>query len=97
MTAEAPARAGLQTEFPFTLPRGQSVRKSFPGINNGPVKIVSSQNIVAAQRLIYKVNGVGTSFSEMMALPESQVSSSQWLPWYNNVELDSQLRFGVPQ
>jgi len=28
----------------------------------------------------------------MMALPASQVSSTYWLPWYNNVDLDTQLR-----
>jgi len=58
--------------------------------------VVSDVNIVAAERVIYKVNGVNTSFSEMMALPNSQLSSTYWLPWYNNVDLDTQLRFGVP-
>jgi len=82
---------------PFTLANGQSTRKSFAGMNQGPVKIVSTQNIVAAQRVIYKVNGVPTSFSEMMALPSGQLSTGFWLPWYNNVDLDTQLRFGVPQ
>ena len=51
---------------------------------------------VAAEGVIYKVNGVNTSFSEMMALPASQLDTTYWLPWYNNVELDTQLRFGVP-
>jgi hypothetical protein len=81
---------------PFTLTTGQSKRVSFVGINNGPVKIQSDQNIVAAERVIYKVNGVNTSFSEMMALPNSQLDSTYWLPWYNNISLDTQLRFGVP-
>ena len=78
---------------PFTLLAGESTRKSFPGVNNGPVKIVSNQNIVAAERLIYKVNGVNTSFTEMMAMPNSQLDTTYWLPWYNNVDLDTQLRF----
>ncbi len=78
---------------PFTLLPGESVRKSFTAINNGPVKIVSNQNIVAAERVIYKVNGVNTSFSEMMALPNSRLDTIYWLPWYNNVSLDTQLRF----
>jgi hypothetical protein len=42
------------------------------------------------------VNGVNTSFSEMMALPNTQLDTTYWLPWYNNVDLDTQLRFGVP-
>ncbi len=79
---------------PFTLAAGESTRKSFASINNGPVKIVSTQNIVAAERVIYKVNGANTSFSEMMGLPNSQLSNTYWMPWYNNVGMDTQLRFG---
>jgi hypothetical protein len=82
---------------PFTLGGGQSIRQSFAGVNQGPVKIVSNANIVAAQRVIYKVNGVPTSFSEMLALSNSQLNTTSWLPWYNSVDLDTQLRFGVPQ
>jgi hypothetical protein len=78
---------------PFTLAAGESTKKSFPGIDDGPVKIVSDQDIVAAERVIYKVNGVYTSFAEMMALPNSQLDTTYWLPWYNNIGLDSQLRF----
>ena len=81
---------------PFTLLPGESTRQSFTGVNNGPVQVVSNVNIVAAERLIYKVAGVNTSFSEMMALPDSLLDSIYWLPWYNNVDLDTQLRFGVP-
>ena len=79
---------------PFNLAAGASTRVSFAGINNGPVKIVSTQNIVAAERVIYKVNNVNTSFSEMMGLPNNQLSTVYWMPWYNNVDLDTQLRFG---
>jgi hypothetical protein len=81
---------------PFTLLPGESTRQSFSNVNNGPVQIVSNVNIVAAERLIYKVNNVATSFSEMMALPASQLDTTYWLPWYNNLDLDTQLRFGVP-
>jgi glucose/arabinose dehydrogenase len=77
---------------PFNLAVNESRRVSFPGVNNGPVKIESDQPVVAAERLIYKFNGVNTSFAEMMALPDSQLSTSYWLPWYDNVLLDTQLR-----
>jgi hypothetical protein len=80
---------------PFTLPALQSTRKCF-AINQGPVKIVSDQNIVVAERLIYQFNDLNTSFSDMMDLPNPQLDTIFWLPWYNNVELDTQLRFGVP-
>jgi hypothetical protein len=81
---------------PFTLAPGVSTRKSFVNINSGPVKIVSTQNIVAAEWVIYKVNGVNTSFSEMMGLPNDLLNTTFWFPWYNNIDLITQLRFGVP-
>jgi hypothetical protein len=80
----------------FTLLPGESTRQSFAGIDDGPVQIVSDVPIVVAEWLIYKVNGVNTSFSEMMALPNTQLDTIYWLPWYNNVDLDTQLRFAVP-
>ena len=81
------------TGSPFALAAGASTRKSFPGVNKGPVKIESNVNIVAAERVIYKISGINTSFSEMMALPNKQLNKLYWLPWYNNVEFDTQLRF----
>jgi predicted outer membrane repeat protein len=82
--------------YPYVLGNGASIRVSCAGVNNGPVKIVSNQNVVAAERVIYKVNGISTSFSEMMGLPDTLRDTSYWFPWYNNVDLDTQLRFGVP-
>jgi hypothetical protein len=46
--------------------------------------------------VIYKVQGTQTSFTEMMALPASQLDTTYWFPWYNNVGSDTQLRFCVP-
>jgi len=82
------------TGSPFTLLAGASTRKSFPGVNNGPVRIQSNVNIVAAERVIYKINGIPVSFTDMMGLPASQLNTTYWLPWYNNVDLDTQLRIG---
>jgi hypothetical protein len=80
--------------YPYVLAVGASLRVSCPGVNNGPVKIDSNVNIVAAERVIYNVNGLPTSFTEMMGLPDSQLDNIYWMPWYNNVDLDTQLRFG---
>ncbi|HEX6033195.1 MAG TPA: right-handed parallel beta-helix repeat-containing protein, partial [Anaerolineales bacterium] len=79
----------------FGLPAGDSTRASFTGVNAGPVKIESTNAIalIAAERVIYKVGGVDTSFTEMMGLPASQLDTTYWLPWYNNKDLDTQLRF----
>src|SRR5215212_6508891 len=77
---------------PYTLGPGESIRVSCPGVSAGPVKIESNQNIVATERVIYRVNNLPTSFSETLALPNSQLNTTYWLPWYNNVDLDTQLR-----
>ena len=50
---------------------------------------MADQNIVAAERIIYKVNGLNTSFSEMMGLPANLLDVTYWLPYYNNVDLDA--------
>jgi hypothetical protein len=60
------------------------------------VKVVSDVPVVVAERVIYKVNGGPTSFSEMMALPENQLDTTYYFPWYNKVDLDTELQFGVP-
>ena len=87
---------GQQMGNPIQLAAGASTRVSFAGVDDGPVKIESTQNIVAAERVIYKVGLVQTSFSELMGLPNSLLSATYWMPWYNNVDLDTQLRFALP-
>jgi len=64
------------TGSPFALALGQSQRVSFAGVNNGLVKVISDVLIVAAERVIYKVNGTPTSFSEMMGSPNSLMKNS---------------------
>src|SRR6185295_11436582 len=61
--------------YPYVLAGGASLRISCAGVNNGPVQIVSSGNIVAAERVIYNVNNLPTSFSEMMGLPNGQLDN----------------------
>ena len=66
-------------------------------VSDGPVEVFSDgQNIIAALRVIYTVNNVPTSYSELMGLPGVQLAASYLFPWYNNLQLNSQLRFGVP-
>ena len=60
------------------------------------MRIESDVPIVAAERVIYKVGSIPTSFTEMMGLPNLQLDTIYWLPWYNNTGLDAQLRFGRP-
>jgi hypothetical protein len=81
---------------PFALLAGESTRRGFPNIIGGPVKIVSDVPIVVAERMIYTADRVNTSFSEMMALPNTLLDTTYWFPWYNNVDLDTELRISMP-
>jgi hypothetical protein len=60
------------------------------------VQVVSNGNVVVSERVIYRVNGVDASYSEMLALPDSQLSTLYRLPWYNNSDMSTQLRLAVP-
>ena len=74
------------------------------GVNHGPIRIVcttcnpmnNNEKIIAALRVIWTEPGFRSSYSELMGLPKAQLSTSYWFPWYNNLDLDTQLRFGVP-
>jgi hypothetical protein len=77
------------------------VRQSYSGLDNGPIRIrsVNGKKIIAAMRAIWLKDGQYNSYSELMGLPVSQLSTEYWFPWYNNsvpTLLDEQLRFGTP-
>jgi len=79
----------------YTLAPNASQRVSYVGLNDGPVKVESNgQPIIASLRVAYFNGSAWTSFSEMMGLPSGQLTTSYSFPWYNNVDLNSQLRFG---
>ena len=89
-------KIGARSRGTYKFVPHQVRQQSFTNINNGPVKIFSSDNtsLIASQRIIYKATGgVDVSSTEMMGLPDSQLDNIYWLPWYNNKDLDTQLRF----
>jgi hypothetical protein len=73
----------------------QGLVTSYSNLNKGPVKIENTNGnpMVGSESVIYSVGHLPLSFSEMMALPDSQLDQIYWLPWYNNVNLDMQIRF----
>ena len=69
-------------------------------LDGGPVVIQSTGGvpIIASERVAYfdPVLSQWTSFAEMMGLPKEQLTTSYLFPWYNNADLNTQLRFGAP-
>jgi hypothetical protein len=80
----------------YPLAAGEAVRINYPGLDNGPVVVqgTSGVKIIAAIREAWAVNGVTTSFVQLMGLPAGQLSNKYVFPAYNNVTLNEQLRIG---
>ncbi|MCX6083336.1 MAG: M23 family metallopeptidase, partial [Chloroflexi bacterium] len=85
----------------YPLAPSASTRVDFPGVNGGPIRIVSSGNIpiIGAERIIYSQengiyqNGLHTSYFELMGLPGNQITNRYWITWYDNTTMWTQLRF----
>jgi hypothetical protein len=45
--------------------------------------------------MLYATPGYA-SYYEMMGLPDTQLSAQYYFPWYNNIAMNSELRFAVP-
>ena len=82
----------------YYLGVGQSTRQSYVGLNSGPIQIQSSGGvpIIASERVAYHNGSAWTDFSELMGLSIYVLTDTYYFPWYNNVEINSQLRFAVP-
>jgi hypothetical protein len=89
---------GVAMGAPITLGANTTKKLSFTGVEDGPVVIQSSGGvkIMASLRVSYFDGTNTTSYAEMMGLPLEQWSTTYFFPIYNNVTLDSQLRFAVP-
>ena len=84
----------------YLLTPNQSVRYKYTAVNSGPVRISSSASvpIIASERVSYTPDaGVTyTSFAEMLGLPGGQLTTTYVFPWYNSVNLNTEIRFGTP-
>ena len=79
---------------PIRCGPGEAVRVNYPGLDSGPVIVegTAGVNIISAIRDAWAVNGVTTSFSQLMGMPVEQLSDKYLFPGYNNVTLNEQLR-----
>jgi len=84
---------GGVAQTPIPLAAGQSTRVSY-ALDNGPVRVQSvGGNIIASMRVAYNNGTAWTDFSEVMGMPSTQLTTTYWFPWYNNVDLNTQIRF----
>lgn len=79
--------AGVDQET-FDLGPRQTVTKTYADVQNGPVKVVSTNlvPIITSERVKYKNSTAAsyTGFNELMGFPESDLSDEYWFTWYDN-------------
>lgn len=79
--------AGVDKET-FNLGPRQTVTKTYADVQNGPVKVVSTNlvPIITSERVKYKNSTAAsyTGFNELMGFPESDLSDEYWFTWYDN-------------
>jgi hypothetical protein len=84
--------AGTEQIDSYDLGKGAATRKNYPK-NTGPLHVTSStQPILTTIRTLY----AGNSYYEMTGLPDSQLSTQYFFPWYNNKAMNSELRIAGP-
>jgi|GEM_PF-3545445 len=84
----------------YVLSPNQSRRVKFFGVNEGMVKVHSSNGvpIIVSERAAYSPDdGVTwTRFAEMLGLPENQMSHAYVFPYYDDINIDSAIMIGYP-
>jgi hypothetical protein len=78
---------------PYVITPGGQISPSFPGTFAGPVEVVSTngQDILVSERQIY-----GSSFTETLGVPDSQLTTDYWFPWYDGLTMSTWISIGTP-
>ena len=77
----------------YVIPPGGQVSPNFPGSFAGPVRVVSTngQNLILSERQIF-----GSSFTETLGMPNNQLTSQYWFPWYDGLTMNTWVSIGKP-
>ncbi len=99
LPAEIDVLVGNELQHNLAIRTGASQRETYDNVDNGPVKVVSTNGvpIIASMRINLKTLPSYASYSEFMGIPASKLTDTYLFPWYNNATtggLSSQLRFG---
>jgi uncharacterized protein YcfL len=80
-----------QNATPYSIGPGKSITPTY-NILNGPVQIVSDINVFTSQRV-----HTGQGFvNEVMGMPNNQLTTKYWFPWYDNQYMQSWILVGKP-
>jgi hypothetical protein len=91
-SVEVYVAGALKGTYPIA-PAGQET-PSYPGISNGPVRVVTTtpgQKILVSERQIY-----GGGFAESMGVPAGELTNEYWFPWYDGLNMRTWITIGSP-
>jgi hypothetical protein len=81
------------TDGPYSIPAGGVITESYPGLFDGPVKVISTNgvSIFTTERSYY-----GDSYTETPGMLASQFTTDYWFPWYDFRYMQTWIAIGNP-
>jgi len=78
----------------YSIAPGASVTPIYPGVLNGPVRVISTNGVpvFASQRALY-----GGSFNELMGLSKNDLATEYWFTWYDGQSMTTWVLVGNPE
>jgi Zn-dependent metalloprotease/glucose/arabinose dehydrogenase len=79
----------------YFIGAGRAFKVSYPGVQDGPVEVVSTSGrpILTSERGFFGPYG---TFNEVMGIPDNQLTNHYWFPWYDNVDMITWILVGNP-
>jgi hypothetical protein len=80
-------------KYNYTIPAGGRIKPRYPGLKNGPVRVVSTNGvkIFTSERTLYN-----DAFNEVMGYPANQLTTEYWFPWYDSATMNTWVLVGNP-
>jgi hypothetical protein len=79
----------------YVVPAGQALTPAYPGLQGGPVEVLSSnsKSILVSEQALFGPYG---TFNEVMGVPSAGLSNHYWFPWYDNRDMITWILVGNP-
>jgi PKD repeat protein len=92
-SAEVEVHIGGDLKGSYPIEPGENVSPQYAGLSDGPVLVESTngQEIIVSERQIY-----GSSFTETLGVPDNQLTTKYWFPWYDGTTMSTWISISVP-
>jgi hypothetical protein len=73
----------------YAMNPGEVLMHRNEGLIDGPVKVQCDQPVIASEQAFYSA-----SFNEVAGIPQTQLGTEWWFPWYDNVAMTTWILIG---